>query len=77
MQSLVEIKLKRHQSNGLSTERQRCLNEMDLILGHLSATLIVCGGCDGASAAAAVVFLPQETVLLRLQRFISATSFVK
>lgn len=59
---------------------------MDLISGHLFATLIVCGGCDGAAAdatatvassAVAVVFLPQETVLLRLQRFISAPSFVK
>lgn len=58
---------------------------MDLISGHLFATLIVCGGCDAAadatatvaSSAVAVVFLPQETVLLRLQRFISAPSFVK
>lgn len=72
--SLVEIKLKWHQSNGLSTERRCCcFIEMNLFSGHLFATTFIVHFEIAAGAVAIsilVAFLQQETSQWLFCRFI-------
>lgn len=71
--SLAEIKLKWHQSNGLSTERRGCSIEMNLFSGHLFATTFIVHIEIAAGAVAIsilVAFLQQETSRWQFCRFI-------